>query len=150
MGRPPAYYKDIGKLYRDKGEVMPPPDLKMLTKNSKEYILRFQGIGGRHEDPFAQKLCQIPLQSSNCFLPYDQPNLGVKYPAEVLKQYEINVDHAFLRSLKRDVEYPEDSNQPTRTVADYNIKLELKNMAINIHKLYIETLNLLNQPGKQE
>ena len=40
MGKPPAYYKDIGKLYRN-GEMMKPPDLKLLNEGSKDYVLRF-------------------------------------------------------------------------------------------------------------
>ena len=88
FGLPPPHYKHVAS-----GKVKP-PDLDKLTSGSRDYVLAFNGNGN----------FSIPLKWKNPFLPADQANLGEKYTQEVLSQYEIIVDHAFLSSLKSDID----------------------------------------------
>ena len=77
---------------------------------------------------------QIPLKQGNTFLPSDQAHLGVKYNEQLLEKFKIDVDYQFLKSLKRDVDCSLETNdsEPRRMVSDYNLKLELKKIALKM------------------
>ena len=66
FGKPPAYYKDIGRG----PNTMKPPDLNLLTKgDTRNYVLRLTGTK-LPWDPNDLAL-QIPLKQGNTFLPSD-------------------------------------------------------------------------------
>ena len=98
FGKPPAYYKEVGKPNAQGKFALQPPDLQMLTKDKKNYNLVFHGYSD----------FIIPLKMKNNMPFVVGPgqvveDLSEKYTIEYLTENNIQIDSEFLKQIKADV-----------------------------------------------